>query len=93
MTGDAGFLSIFLLTAVAVASSLPPKELNEESEFLLLAPRFNNWCTSVEKKHDSLALKCPGYEQIQICPPGVFQKHSFLTRITVSHCSLYVDII
>lgn len=40
-----------------------------------------------------LVVKCPGFEHIKIGQTGVFQEHSFLTQVMMSHHWLYLDII
>lgn len=40
-----------------------------------------------------LVVRCPGFEHIKIGQTGVFQEHSFLTQVMMSHHWLYLDII
>lgn len=86
--GGTGFLSIFLLTFTISLKQLKEDSVFRESEFLLLAPHCNNRCASAEKQRDFLVVKSSGFEQTKISQPGVFQKHSFLTWIMASCCSL-----
>lgn len=96
MTGDKGFLSILLLTALPIARS--PSAWSSWRKTLCSGNLHSSYwpltTTDAHQQRSSMTFWWWSHQALnKISQLGVFQKHSFLTWIMASYCSLYFDII